>query len=168
VAHQPDRRHRVALRQPFDDGRDVRGPHAEAVHPGVDLEEDFERARQRGGLQHPHLVGMVHHGGQPARRDLRQFGGVEESLEQQDAARVVQRAQPHRRVELEQREPVGIGQRGEHPGEAVAVRVGLDHREHLCAGRARAHERQVSGERREVHLGIERSGHGARRVLRWK
>ena len=62
-------------------------------------------------LEHPHLLGVVDDDREAARGDLGQLVGGEESLEQQDAPRVVRGAQRDRGVELDQREAVGVRER---------------------------------------------------------
>ena len=73
-------------------------------------------------LEHPHLLDIVHDDREPALRDLRQLGFREKALEQQDAPRVALFAQLDRRIELDQRQAVGVLQRRQH------ARRGRDHR----------------------------------------
>ncbi len=111
--HQPQRRHRRRGRQALADARDVAGPKAQAVHPGVDLDEHLERTRQHGVFEHPHLLHVVHNDGEAALRELRQLALGEEALEQQDAPRVAALAQFECDVGLDQRESVGFLERGQ-------------------------------------------------------
>ena len=159
MRHQAQRRHRRRGGEALADARDVRRPEAQPVHAGVDLDEHFQRPRQRRGLQHLHLLDVVHDDGQAPCGDLAQLALGEKSFEQQDAAHVVLLAQHHRGIELDQRQAVGVLERRQDAREAVAVGIGLDHRQHLRAGRLFAHARQVAAHRGKVDLGVQRSGH---------
>ena len=103
----------------------------------------------------------MHDGGQPALREFRQFAFGEEAFEQQDPPRVMLFAQVDRDVGLDQRKSVGVLERGQHALESVAVRVGLDHREQLRAGRLFARTRKVVAQCSEIDLGVQRTGHAA-------
>ena len=148
------------LVQPVGELRHCLWPHAEAVHAGVDLEEDLDGPRQMRGLEHAHLIDVVYDHGESLVRDLRELGRFEEAFEQQDAAGVALLAQGDRRVELDEREPVGIGEGGQHALQAVAVCVGLDHREELRACDVPARHLDVGPQRSEIDLGMKGSGHG--------
>ena len=103
-------------------------------------------------LEHPHLVLVVDDNGEAARGDLRQLVGLEEALEQQDAPDVVLGAQRDRRVELDQRESVGLRERRKHAQQAVSVGVRLDDRDELRVRRQLARAREVAREAREGSL----------------
>jgi hypothetical protein len=153
---------RIAARQPLDQRPGVGGTHAQTVHSAVDLHEHFERPLEMRALEHPHLLGVVDDDRKPVAGNLRQLVLAEESLEQQDPALVMRRSQRDGVVALEQRKAVGIGERRHDAGEPVTVGVRLDHREHLRLRRARPHQREIRAKRGQVHLGIDRTGHGAR------
>ena len=161
VHHQAQRSDRRRRRQPVAHARHVGRPEAQAIHPGVDLDEDLERPREHRGLEHPHLLRIVHDGGQPPLRELGQFAFREEAFEHQDATRVAALAQVVRRFRLHQREAVGVLERGQHARQPVSVRVGLDDGEDLGARRPFADAAQVLAQRGKVDLGVERSGHAA-------
>ncbi len=167
VHHQPQRRHRWRRRQPLANASDVGRTESQTVHSRVDLDEHFERTRQHRGLEHPHLFPVVNNRGQPALGEFRQFALGEKSFEQQDPARVPLFAQFDRDVGLDQCKAVGVLERGQHALQSVAVRVGLDHGEHLRAGRLFAHARKVGAQRSEIDLGVQRTGHAAVVRLRW-
>ncbi len=88
-------------------------------------------------LEHRHLIGVMDDRREPLGCEFGQLVGREKPLEQQDPPRVVRSAQRERGVELDDRESVGVRERREYAREAVAVGVGLDHREHLRLRRAR-------------------------------
>jgi len=157
VRHQADRRDRVAVREALDRRGNLGRAQAEAVHPGVDLEEDLERARKLRGFEHAQLFFLMHDDREPARRDLRQLGGLEEALEQQDPPRIALCPQLDGRIELEQRQAVGVRERGQHAEEPVAVGIRLHDGEDLRFGCLHAHRFQVAPQRSEVHLGEDRS-----------
>ncbi len=77
----------------------------------------------------------------------------------QDAARVMALAQPGRDIELEQRQAVGILQRGQDVVQAMPVRIRLHDSQYLRAGRQRANARQIGAQRGEIDLGVQRTGH---------
>jgi hypothetical protein len=141
--HQPQCGDRRRRRQPLADVGDVGRTEAQPVHPRVDLDEHFERTRQHRGLEHAHLFAVVHDSGQPAMREFRQFALGEESFQHQDPPCVVLFAQLGGDLGLDQRQAVGILERGQHARQSVAVGVGLDHGEHLRAGRLGARARKV-------------------------
>jgi hypothetical protein len=119
-------------------------------------------------FEHAHLVGVVHHGGQAVAGDLGQFAFLEEAFEQQDAARVVAVADLQCGIEFEQCQAVGIFQRGQYSRQAVAVGIGLDHRQYLRLGRLGAHERQVAAQRAQVDLGKHGPRHRISPVVAYK
>ena len=159
MGHEPQCRDGRRGREPQAHARDVVRPEAQTVHPRVDLDEHFERPRELRDLEHAHLVHVVDNCRETALRQFGQLALREKALEQQDPARVVPLAQVDRHVRLDQRESVRILKRRQHPSEAMPVRVGLNHRQHLGVGGLRAHQRQVGAQRGEVDLGEERSGH---------
>jgi hypothetical protein len=89
-----------------------------------------------------------------------QLGGLEESFEEQDRPRFALLAQPHRGIDLDQRESVGGAERGQDTRQSMAVRIGLDDGENARPGRACAGTRDVAGKRVEIELRDERPGHG--------
>ena len=151
---------RRRAREAFADRRDAVRREAEAVHAGVDLDEDLERARQHRAFEHRGLLLRMDDGREPALRELGEFALVEEALDQQDATRVQALAQRRRGLELDQRQAVGVVQRRQHALEPVAVRVRLDHRQDLGARRRLARTPQVRPQGRQVDLRVERAGHG--------
>ncbi|MOA03688.1 hypothetical protein D3C78_1232080 [compost metagenome] len=103
---------------------------ADPVHAGVELEPHLQRPRQARALQRFQLPGRVHHAPQILLGDQRQFVGFEEALEQQDRRTDAGRAQLQRLLDAGHREAVGLlRQRLGAAHRAVAVGVGLDHRE---------------------------------------
>jgi hypothetical protein len=162
VRHQPDHGDRFAVREALDQRSHIAGAKAKPVHAGIDLDEHLERPRKLRGLQHAHLVFVVHDGRQSACGQLRQLPRIEKSLEQEDATRVVHSAQANRRVEFEQCQAIGIVERRQNPLQAVTVRIRLDDGEHLRPRRARAHHRDVGLQCGQVDLCKDRSGHDAR------
>ena len=160
MRHQAQRGHAARLRQSLGDVVHLVRLEAEPVHPGIDLDEHFQRAGQACRLQHAHLLVVVHDNGETARRDLRQLAGAEKTLEQQDSARIVLLAQRDRGVELEQRETVGIGERRQHPHQAVSIGVRLDHGQHLRARRALARDVKIGAQCGQIDLCEDRTRHG--------
>jgi hypothetical protein len=111
------------------------------------------------------VIHVVHNYGKTARGDLGQLVHPEKSFEQKDAARIVLLAQDNGRAQLEQREAVGIGERGQHPQQPVSVRIGFDDGENLRAGGALASNRKVRPQRCQVYLGQDWASHdGAARI----
>ena len=162
MRHEAQRRDRIAMREPLHQRRHLGGAHAQAVHSGVDLEEHLDRPLEMRLFEQRHLIGMMNDRREAPGRELGQLVGGEKPFEQQDPPRVVRSAQLERGVELDDREAVRVRERREHAHEAVAVGVGLDHREHLRLGRARPDLREICAQRGDVDLGKQRAGHGAR------
>ena len=160
MRHQPQRGDAARPRQALGDVAHLVRLESEAVHPGIDLDEHFERAGQTCRLQHAHLLVVVHDNGKTARRDLRQLAGAKKTFEQQNSARIVMLAQRDRRVELEQREAVGIGQRGQHAHQAVPVGVGFDDGQNLGAWRTFARNAEIGAQRGQIDLCEDRTHHG--------
>ena len=61
--------------------------------------------------------------------------------------------------EFEQREAVGLGQRGQHACEAVSVGVGLDDSQDLRAGGALPCNAKIGPQRGKIDLGQDRASH---------
>src|SRR4029079_14740755 len=99
--------------------------------------------------------------------EFRQFALGEESFQHQDPPCVVLFAQLGGDLGLDQRQAVGILERGQHARESVAVGVGLHHGEHLRAGRLGARARKVVAQCSEIDLGVQRARHAADVSWRW-
>src|SRR5437773_5281595 len=104
---------------------------------------------------------MVHYNCEPARGNFRQLASLEKTLEQQDPSRVMTFAQRYCGLDLDQRETVGFAQRGQHPPQAVPIRIGLDDGEHLRTGGALAGFGEIRAQRRKIDLRDKRTGHGS-------
>ncbi len=150
---------RLALVETLDRAHDGGRRDPQAVHPGVDLDEHLQRAREARHLQHPHLVFAVHHDGEAPRRDFGQLIRREESFEQQDPPHVMSGAQRDGRVELDQRQSVGVGQRRQQSHQPVPVGIRLHHGEELRARRELLRAREIRAQRRQAQLGVQRAGH---------
>ena len=113
MGHQSQRGDARRRRQAIDDLAHFRGVEAQAIHAGIDLDEHFQRARKHGGLQHAHVLYVVHNYREAARRDFGQLVGTKESFQQQNAARIVMLTQQNGGVELEQCKSVGVAESGQ-------------------------------------------------------
>ena len=154
----------IALREPLDQRSHLARTHDQPVHPRVDLQENLDRTLEMRTLEHRHLFRMMDDRREAPGREFGKLVRREESLEQQDPARVVRCAQFKRGIELADGKTVGVGERRQHAHEAVPVGVGLDHREDLRPGRAHSHLREICTQRSNIDLGKQRAGHGARAV----
>ncbi len=166
MGHQTQRGHRGRPGQAFASAGDDRGAKSQAVHPSVDLHEHLQRPGQHRGLEHLHLLDVVHNNGEPALRNLFQLAFRKKAFEQQDAAQVALLTQSNRGIEFEQRQTVGVLQRGQHPRQTVAVGIGLDDCEDLRPRRLFAHARQVLAHRGQVDLCVKRTRHPGENALR--
>ena len=88
------------------------------------------------GLEQLELLETVHHELELLACGERQLLGVEHAFEQQHAIGETGRAQRQTFVEARDGETVGVGECPGRGHEAVAVRIGLDHRHHSAGGRA--------------------------------
>ena len=137
MRHEAQRRDRIAMREALHQRRHLGGAHAQAVHSGVDLQEHLDRPLEMRLFEHRHLIGMMNDRREAPGREFGQLVGGEKPFEQQDPPRVVRSAQLEGGVELDDRKAIRVRERREYAHEAVAVGVGLDHREHLRLRRAR-------------------------------
>ena len=112
------------------------------------------------------LFSAVHRVPEVQARAQLQVARLEHPFEQQDGAAPAQRAQALRLVQIEQGETVGRAQGVEHPFDAMAVGIGLDHRPDPRIGRRGAGPRQVVRQRVGVDQGFDRTGH--RMSLLWR
>ena len=107
------------------------------------------------------MLGVVHNYGEAARRNFGQLIDAEKSLQKQDPPSIMEFAKRDRRVELEQCEPVGVGQRWKHSQQAVSVRIGLHHGEYLRLICALARDDQIGTQCSKINLGQYWTGHEA-------
>ena len=87
--------------------------------------------------------------------------GLEAALEHQDRPGPARRARPARLLEVDQSEPVGVGESLHRALDAMTVRIRLDDRPNLAPGRARTSAAEVVPHCGEVNMGSYRAWHCA-------
>ena len=136
------------------------GIKAQAVHAGIQLQPDIQRARQLTAQQSLGLRRALQHQVEAELSGDGIFAGLEAALQQQDARLVVHGTHFRSLLQAGHRETVGdIAQRRHHLAHAMPVGIGLDHRERLAARRAALGNAVVVDDGGEVDDGSKRT-HG--------
>ncbi|OIQ71446.1 hypothetical protein GALL_469380 [mine drainage metagenome] len=140
------------------------GGETDPVHAGVHLEEHAVRAAAAVHRQPVDLFAAMHHVPEVEPLAQRQILRTETAFEQENGSAPAQRAQRLGLGQVEQGEAVGAAQRAIHPGDAVAVGIGLHRSPHLAGRRALADAGEVVGQRGSVDDGGNRAGHDRYRL----
>ena len=125
----------------------------EPVHPGVDLDPHPHRRAGGAGAEQRDLLGGVHHRVHPLRGEPVERFAVPEPAENEEGPPDPRPPQGERLVRPGHRKPIRGRERPRGPHRAVAIGVGLDHREHPAPARPGADDTQVVGERGAVDTG---------------
>ena len=156
VAEVGHERNLVHLRQriePGPRGAVALGREAQAVHARIHLEEHPVRHLGLVRGQHVDLLVAMHRMPQAQARAQLQVARLEHAFEQQDGPAPAQVAHALGLGQVQQRKTVGAAQALEHPLDAVAIGIGLDHRPHLGVRHRLAHAREVVVQGRGVDGG---------------
>ena len=89
-----------------------------------------------------------------------QIGGLETAFQQQDGVTEMRIAQPHRIIEIEQREAVCLLQRAGRAQQAMTVGIGLDDGPDTRAIDARTDTTQIGAQRIQIESGANGTRHG--------
>ena len=116
--------------------------------PVSSLSQTGERPVEPRRLQHRELAGLVDGDLEAQPGAQGQLVGLEHALHQQDRLHGAGLAQGQRLLDAGDAQHVGLGQRRQQPGGAVAVAVGLDHGHDLGAGARAAGHAPGCGARR--------------------
>ena len=159
VGHQRGQAHLGQGAQALGHGQ--RGLRAETqpVHAGVELEPDAERARQRGGFQQRQLMLAVHRGPDVVFGAGQQFFAIKETFQHHQRSDFSRLAQGNGVFQVEHGKAVSMRQGAHHAGVAMAIAIGLDHRQRLAArGKLLGHG-IIVGEGIHMDAGLNRTGH---------
>ena len=132
----------------------------EAVHARVHLEENPLGQMGLVRRQHVDLLVAMHRVPQTQARTQLQVARLEHAFEQQDGTAPAQRAHQLGLVQVQQCKTVGRKQAREYPRDAVAIRIGLDHRPDPGVRRGLAYTRKVMAQGFGVDGGLNGTGHG--------
>ena len=136
------------------------GHEAQAIHAGVHFQVDVDGAVQLRVFKHLDLLEAMHRTINIVFGEERDVGRVENPFQQQDRLDPAQRAQAHRALRLDQRQPIGQRKPLHAALESVSVRVGLDHCPDIRPGCADACPLQIVLHGVEVNRGSQRTRHG--------
>ena len=132
---------------------------SQAVHAGIDLEPDRDRLGQLAALERAQLAIVVHDDGKTVAGYLGQFGDIEETFEQHDGMGDAGFAQGNGFFQAGNAEGIGLMQGFGAADQAVAIAVGLDHRQHPGRRRSLACTLKIRSQGLDVYRGPRRTRH---------